>query len=357
MRFGAIVLAAGAGRRLGTPKALAQLGGESFLERAVKALRGGGVSKILVVGGCSFDEVERGASRLGVSVVFNPNWEGDMFSSVKVGVGAMGDEVDAFFVLPVDHPLVRPCTIRSLALAWRGRPLYLVPTFAGRRGHPPLISSSLKLYLLEHEGEGGLSAFLRRFEGREVPTWDKGVVMGVNSKEDLREAQRMLGRANRPTEEECLELLSLLGASDRIVRHCLKVKEVAMGIARFVEGVDLDLLESASLLHDLARGRSRHDALAHRFLRCLGLVEVAEVVLRHMELLDPGSSSWEQKILFLADKLVVEDELVGLEARLHRALSRVGDAEGLASARRRIGQAEAILEELRSRGFDLGVLL
>ncbi len=84
MSVAGLVLAAGAGRRFGGPKALAMLDGERLVDRAVSLVRNGGCSPILVVSGAATLDVADAA------VVENPDWadgNGVLASSRSPGCG------------------------------------------------------------------------------------------------------------------------------------------------------------------------------------------------------------------------------------------------------------------------------
>jgi CTP:molybdopterin cytidylyltransferase MocA len=80
---------------------------------------------------------------LPVDVIENGNYPSGMFSSVKAGVKAITPEVEAFFMQPVDIPLITPLTIKKILAAYRVHKAGVIyPCFNGKRGHPPLISTA-----------------------------------------------------------------------------------------------------------------------------------------------------------------------------------------------------------------------
>ena len=136
MTVAGLVLAAGAGRRFGGPKALVELDGERLVNRAVRVLGEGGLTSRYVV---------QGAADLtglaGAKVVDNPDWAEGMGSSLRVGLAAMPAAVAAVLVVPVDQPGLTPAAVRRVADA-AGEDLnsaLVVGTYAGRAGHPVLL--------------------------------------------------------------------------------------------------------------------------------------------------------------------------------------------------------------------------
>lgn len=140
-----IVLAAGRSRRMGRPKAFLNLDGRTFLERAVAALQRGGCSPVVVVAGppgdAAADETALAAARLGATVARNPDAESPQVASLRVGLGALGDEVEAAIVTPVDVPRVDAATVRALAAAFAVGGAPVAQPFDGvRHGHPVLFA-------------------------------------------------------------------------------------------------------------------------------------------------------------------------------------------------------------------------
>jgi CTP:molybdopterin cytidylyltransferase MocA len=139
MRVAGLLLAAGAGRRFGTPKALVSLHGKLFVDSAADLLRAAGCDPVVVVLGAQASEVREKAVLDGVTVVDNPRWDTGMGSSLRTGLHAVG-AADAVVVLPVDTPGVTVAALhRFLALA---EPKALArATYHGEVGHPVLIGS------------------------------------------------------------------------------------------------------------------------------------------------------------------------------------------------------------------------
>ncbi len=152
-----LVLAAGAGRRLGRPKALLEIGGERLVDRAVRILRQGGVETVVVVSGAApLDGVD-------ATVVNNPQWDSGMGSSLRVGLGALPTEVDAVVVALVDTPRIGPEAVHRVIGSGHGRAALAVATYDGRRGHPVLLGRDHWAGVIElAQGDEGARAYLRQ---------------------------------------------------------------------------------------------------------------------------------------------------------------------------------------------------
>jgi CTP:molybdopterin cytidylyltransferase MocA len=131
-----VLLAAGEGSRFGGPKAVAELDGERLVDRAVRVLRLGGCDPVVVVLGAAVVEVP-GADQ----VVVNPEWASGMGSSLRAGLAALPDTVDAAAVTLVDQPGLLPAAVRRVLAAGGDDPaaVLAVATYDGQRAHPVLL--------------------------------------------------------------------------------------------------------------------------------------------------------------------------------------------------------------------------
>jgi CTP:molybdopterin cytidylyltransferase MocA len=187
VKISAVILAAGAGTRLGgVAKALLEgRGTRTFLASIVATARDTGLHEAIVVVGPPFGEqVGAHARELGARVVVNPAPERGMASSVAVGFAAVGD-ADAAWLWPVDHPGVASSTLRTLIGAI-GTHAAARPTFEQRRGHPPLIRRSLFDALAACTNvEGGARTVLAAADTVDVSVDDPGCVRDIDTPSDL----------------------------------------------------------------------------------------------------------------------------------------------------------------------------
>ncbi|MFC7330279.1 nucleotidyltransferase family protein [Marinactinospora rubrisoli] len=128
-----LLLAAGEGTRLGRPKALVKLGGERLVDRGVRTLREGGCAPVYVVTGAADITVEDAVE------VHNPDWTSGMGSSLRVGLEALPEPVDAVVVALADQPLVTPAAVERLVDAYRDGARAAVATYAGNLRNPVLL--------------------------------------------------------------------------------------------------------------------------------------------------------------------------------------------------------------------------
>ena len=120
MRVAAVVLAAGAASRFGSPKSLARLDGRPILEHVLDAVREAGIGEVIVVLGHAADEIEEGIDWLDEQLVRNPDPR-HLSSSLQVGIAAVRGHrpppVHAAVIVLGDQPRTRPEVIRALLAA------------------------------------------------------------------------------------------------------------------------------------------------------------------------------------------------------------------------------------------------
>jgi|GEM_PF-139808 len=146
------------------------------------------------------------------------------------------------------------------------------------------------------------------------------------------EGCQFCGGKNRiPSKEACLELLHSYGTPPHVIAHCLAVADTAGRIGRLLKEkglpIDLDLLEGASLLHDIARTEENHGVKGAKIAIRHGYHKTGKLIKRHMFYIsDPYHDRIdEQDILCLADRMIKEDKYVGLESRMQSVLDKYSD--------------------------------
>lgn len=115
---GVVLLAAGGSVRLGQAKQLLRIEGEALVRRRARSLLKLGPASLVVVTGCQSDEVGEQLDGLPVQIVFNPNWQQGMGSSIAVGVKNLPAEVKGAMIVLCDQWRVTEADLKRLILAW-----------------------------------------------------------------------------------------------------------------------------------------------------------------------------------------------------------------------------------------------
>jgi CTP:molybdopterin cytidylyltransferase MocA len=181
-RICGVVLAAGAGRRAGGPKALRiDADGTSWLLRSIAALRNGGCDAMIVVLGC---EAARARELIAssefaadpvVTVVDAPDWQLGMGSSLRSGLlAAQPQPWRAVLVHLVDLPDVTTGVVRRvIEQAPPGTASLARATYEGRPGHPVFIGRDhLESIMIELAGDSGARDYLAEHDVRGVECGD-----------------------------------------------------------------------------------------------------------------------------------------------------------------------------------------
>jgi nicotine blue oxidoreductase len=203
-----VLLAAGSGSRLGRPKALIVVGGQSLVRRGIALLHDGGTDPVVVVTGATGPDTDIGVSigpggagspgrERSPIVVHNPDWHTGMGSSLAVGLGAVPSECGAAVLALADQPLVGPAAVRRLLAAHATGASVAVACYDGRPRNPVLISREHWPEVIALAvGDVGARPFLRAHRDlvTEVECGDTGQPDDVDSPEDLARVEALLVR-------------------------------------------------------------------------------------------------------------------------------------------------------------------
>jgi molybdenum cofactor cytidylyltransferase len=184
MSFAGVVPAAGSSRRMGRPKALLRIEGETFVRRVVRALREGGCDPVYVIGTEGDAGAAEEAAAAGGTLLPNPAPGEGPITSLRIALGELDDSCAGVVYLPLDHPMVPAALIMELLEAARERDAVLtLPVFGDERGHPAVFGRALFPELLDPALQGGARTVVHRHldAARLVPTTERGVVTDVDT--------------------------------------------------------------------------------------------------------------------------------------------------------------------------------
>lgn len=185
-----LILAAGESSRMNTPKALLQIGGQTFVECIFRKMQDSGIHLATIVTGAHHAEIEaavRGKFRL--DVVFNPQYQEGQLSSLQEGIRLLPTGSSAALIWPVDQPLVRAETVQKLMETFqKERNRMTIPVFDERHGHPIICDLTAIRTLLELRPTQTAKVLQKIFSDQIsfVEVDDAGVTIDIDTPEDYK---------------------------------------------------------------------------------------------------------------------------------------------------------------------------
>ena len=179
----ALVLAAGAGARFGGGKLVSPWGDGVLLHGALAAALAAPVRRVTVVTGAEGEAVGAAVRSHDPSIrmVHAPDHAEGMAASLRAGIDSLASDTAGVFVFLGDMPRIPTAVLRPLAAALRAGAAAAAPVFAGRRGHPALISRALFPAIRTLRGDEGARGLLQGMAGLVlVQAPDDGVLFDVD---------------------------------------------------------------------------------------------------------------------------------------------------------------------------------
>jgi molybdenum cofactor cytidylyltransferase len=151
-----ILLAAGRSRRMGTQKLLLPFAGQTVVGHIAGQLLTGGLEQLIVVVGADRSAVDAALINKNVTLVENPDFNGDMLSSIRCGLKALPANCDVALIALGDQPGIQSQLVARLIHHYQQAPGGIVaPIHNGKRGHPIVIGRKYFAELLaSFDGQG-----------------------------------------------------------------------------------------------------------------------------------------------------------------------------------------------------------
>ncbi len=184
-RVAALVLAAGQAKRMGRNKLIEPLSGKPLVRHAVEAALASQAEPVILVTGHQREAVEEALDGLDLLSVHNRNFAAGLSTSLKRGLAALPEGIEAAVVLLGDMPRIAPATINRLIASFNpleSRAICL-PTFHGKRGNPVLLGRQFFAEAQTTEGDQGARELLREYADlvAEVPFDDSTILLDVDT--------------------------------------------------------------------------------------------------------------------------------------------------------------------------------
>ena len=184
----AIVLAAGASRRFGSPKQLVRFGGQLLLQRVIATateLTGSAVSVVL---GAHAAEIAANLPPGNASIVINRGWQEGIASSIRSAVSRLPGACDGALIMLGDQPMVGSHGLNRLAAAWRRQPRSIVASRYGSvTGVPAIFPRWCFNDLAALRGDQGARVLISRYSDYVVRLAHPEAEVDIDYPEDLLE--------------------------------------------------------------------------------------------------------------------------------------------------------------------------
>ena len=165
-----VILAAGSSKRLGSPKQLLSWRGRPLLQHVIDVAAASELSEVVVVLGHEERRISAALSMPeGVRIVSNPAYESGQASSLRVGLAALPNGVDAAAIMLSDTPYLTSSLINTVVAEFDPATAPVVrPSFGQMPGHPVVVARSRWKSWDELAGDRGARSLLREGSVHEV---------------------------------------------------------------------------------------------------------------------------------------------------------------------------------------------
>jgi molybdenum cofactor cytidylyltransferase len=255
----ALLPAAGQSVRMGRAKLALPLAGRTVLENVIDSLRAGSVQHVLVVLGPHNAELAPRAEAAGALVHILETATPEMRATVEHGLRWLEERFhpapeDSWLLVPADHPLLQSEVVYQLIQTAKPDPTHsiFIPTYKGKRGHPPLIRWQHVEGLRALPEDHGLNVYLRQQteQTREVPVDSEDILFDLDTPEDYHRIRKKYDRAPQWVTLVVSLLLAALLAGLAWYLGASTDTVMLLSIAGFVIGV-LGTVKAWSLINPL----------------------------------------------------------------------------------------------------------
>ncbi|MCB9772360.1 MAG: nucleotidyltransferase family protein [Candidatus Omnitrophica bacterium] len=191
-----ILLSGGLNSRFGSPKALAPWGSKPLIAHLQNTLLATNIDEIVIVLGAFAEEIKPFLLKHNkIKVVYNKDYKLGQTSSFKVGLQAVSSSAKVFALLPVDFPLIKAVTVNSLIAHYHEiQPLILVPSYRGKKGHPPFFADSLRKEFFALENDAGLNTIAHHHvsDTHLCEVDDEGILLSFNTPSEIQKLREKI---------------------------------------------------------------------------------------------------------------------------------------------------------------------
>jgi molybdenum cofactor cytidylyltransferase len=183
-----IILAAGEGKRMGKVKLTLPLGNKQLIEWVLQAAKLTPLDKYFLVVRPEDKEIIKTGEKWGAEIVLNPEYKSGMSSSIRKALSQIpSEDVEGFFVILGDQPLINPSILFKMLLAFTpGKKEIVVPFYKEKQGNPVFFDSYWKDELMKLSGDVGGRVLIKAHPERikRFKISDESILLDIDREED-----------------------------------------------------------------------------------------------------------------------------------------------------------------------------
>jgi CTP:molybdopterin cytidylyltransferase MocA len=169
-----VILAAGESKRFGTPKQ------HLLLPDVLDRLADAPITEVVIVEGAyALERPDSSSLGVPVRVVHCDQWSRGPGASLRCGLGALGEDLEAAVVVLADGPDLSPVAVERVLDVWLKEGAIVAASYEGHRGHPLVMGRDV----WEDVPDEGLHGRPARL----VPCDDLGAPGDIDTPDDLLE--------------------------------------------------------------------------------------------------------------------------------------------------------------------------
>ena len=198
-----IILAAGASKRMGTPKQLLTYQGCSLLRHTIESAIASVCQPVVVVLGANAQQIGSEVNQPLVRVVENPDWNRGIGSSIRSGILSLAtcsETIEAAVITVCDQPFLSPEIINHLVAAYHSTEQPIVACqYAGTLGVPALFNHIFFSELSALKETGGAKHLIKKHFQEVFPIPFPLGAIDIDTPKDYQQLKAMNGRNNKPS--------------------------------------------------------------------------------------------------------------------------------------------------------------
>ena len=183
-----IILAAGEGKRMGKVKLTLPLGNKQLIEWVLQAVKLAPLDKYFLVVRPEDKEIIDIGKNWGAEIVLNPEYKSGMGSSIRKALHQISsEELEGFFVILGDQPLINPSILYKMLLSFTpGKKEIVVPFYKDKQGNPVLFDGYWKDELMKLSGDVGGRVLIKAHPEKikRFKISDESILLDIDREED-----------------------------------------------------------------------------------------------------------------------------------------------------------------------------